>query len=363
MYRTNADEAPDVLRSRPIEQDAKPVPVCTARPARLRLITFLIILVGTLSAISVLNFVVNPLGYYPVSIFHPLTWSTRQIKAALMISSPPVEALILGSSRTMSLSPAEIHRLSGLRAFNASVDSARIEDDLAIFRFATEERGWNLREVVVGLDVEAFHDGIPPDPRLSTAPEFRHWLPWTPRLRVITGALKDLVSLGQAHQSLRSIELHIAGLSPRENVFQRDGWNDAEAWDEKFARGLVRSDIDVSLGEYSNRYAGFQHVDVDRARMFEDLLASASRRGMKVRAFLTPLHPKVLERLRRERDFERLRNEVVSTLRDLESKNAGFSFRDYTEVQSFGGSVDLFMDGAHVRKGNADRILAALYRD
>jgi hypothetical protein len=66
------------------------------------------------------------------------------------------------------------------------------------------------------------------------------------------------------------------------------------AWEEKFARGLVHSDIEVSLGEYSNRYAGFQHVDVARARMFEDLLASASQRGMRVRAFLTPLHPMVL---------------------------------------------------------------------
>jgi hypothetical protein len=184
-----------------------------------RLIAFLAVLIGTLGAIALLNLVVNPLGYYPVSFFHPLTWSTRQIKASLMISSPPVEALILGSSRTMSLSPAEIQRLSGHRAFNASVDSARVEDDLAIFRFASEERRWNLREVIVGLDVEAFHDGIPPDPRLSTAPEFRHWLPWTPRQQVIAGALKDLVSLGQAHQSLRSIELHIAGLPPRESVF------------------------------------------------------------------------------------------------------------------------------------------------
>jgi hypothetical protein len=366
MYRTSTDPAADAAPGRLVPPVATAVDGGGGRivyPPELRLLAFLLTLAGILVTIAAVNLVVNPLGYYPVSLFRPLTWSTRQIKASLMAQSPPAEVLIMGSSRAMALAPSEIERHSGLRAFNASVDSARVEDYVAIFGYANRELGWKLRELVIGVDVESFHDNVRPDQRLATAPEFRRWLPLAQRTQVITGAIKDLVSQGQLHQSLRSIGLHLHGLPPVEVGFQPDGWNDAVAWEDKFARGLVHTDIEISLAEYRNRYEGFRHVDVARAGLFEELLAAAATQQIRVRAFLTPLHPVVIGRLRADRDFDRLRGAVVATVSTLMARYPKFVFRDYTEVESFGGSLDLFVDGAHIRKGNAERILAALYRD
>ena len=60
----------------------------------------------------------------------------------------PVQGLILGSSRTMKLDPQVFGEATGQRFFNFTVDAARAEDYLAVYRKLSADPdyalGWEL---------------------------------------------------------------------------------------------------------------------------------------------------------------------------------------------------------------------------
>ena len=116
-----------------------------------------------LFSIAVLNLVVNPDGIFPLHIMPQLSWGGRPLKAEMLkkVASPP-QALILGSSRVMALPPAEVERATGLRTFNAGVEVAKAEDFYVMLRYAIEATHLRPKLLLLGCDVEAFHNQEPP---------------------------------------------------------------------------------------------------------------------------------------------------------------------------------------------------------
>ena len=128
----------------------------TRRPMSPWLRTFGAATIGGVLMVIVVNVVVNPYGYYPIHLFRPLTWSSRLIKTELLEAGPAPHILILGSSRSMKLAPRDVVRQPGQKAFNASVDSARVEDWYVLLRLALSLPGARVTDVILGIDVEAF---------------------------------------------------------------------------------------------------------------------------------------------------------------------------------------------------------------
>src|SRR5687768_13190122 len=81
---------------------------------------------------------VDPRADFATGLVPPAILDSRAVKQRLFLDyarSVPVEGLVLGSSRAMKLRPDELGGLLGARFFNFSVDSARAEDYLAVYRW------------------------------------------------------------------------------------------------------------------------------------------------------------------------------------------------------------------------------------
>lgn len=308
-----------------------------------------------------LNAFVNPYLYYPTSLFRPVTWSTRPLRTVALRSCQGTGAVIIGSSRAMKLAPSRVEKRTGLRSYNASVDSAMAEDYLALYRLAHLGCGDGLQEIVLGIDLESFHDTHGPDGRVTGAPDYWLQLPWEERIRSALDALEKLVAWEQTVQSLRSVRLAFEQPPVATSSFDADGLFHNLSWEKEKAEGTFKLDAKGMIGPYLSRFAGYRHVSPRRREIFEQFLAEASAAGIRVRAFVTPLHSEVQDALRASRGFDERRGELMSWLGRLAAENHSFSVVDYSDVRAFGGTERGFYDGAHIDDENSDRLLDALY--
>jgi hypothetical protein len=331
--------------------------------SRRALIAFSVTAGSILMVTTAINVVVNPLGYYPTKWFEPLAWSSRSEKVKLMRAAPSPGVLILGSSRTMKLDPDEIRRLSSGTPFNAAVDSARAEDLYALTRFALEELGWQPKEIIIGVDLEAFHDHIQPDNRLIANADLRRFLPLEIQWEAAITAAEGLISETQLRSSIRSLSRSMRGGRKTKATFAADGHLRYDEWEEQIQAGSFTPDIEASLAEYERRFDGFRGLDPRRMQLFEELLRLAESRNIRVRAFITPLHPQLIERLRKTRDFDRLHGLVVAYLEELRAAHPMLIAADFTDVTEFSGDPGLFFDGAHLRDENTILLVQKLYAD
>ncbi len=328
-------------------------------PERRFLWTFVVTAVAGCMLISLLNVIVNPLGYYPTHVLRPLTWSSRGLKVKLMRDGRPASILVIGSSRTMKMAPREIEQLTGQTAFNASIDAARVEDDLSMLTFAIDDMKWPVREVALGLDLEAFHDHVAADPRNASVPELRDHLPLVTRLELVEDVARSSLTLGQTLESVRSVLLARAGYPAEKAVFDADGYLHYLDWEKAVRDGTFK--MSPNIAEYSAHLDGFTAIDRDRLALFDALLDRAQTHGIRVRAFLTPLQGDLLKHLESSPRFSALRRQLVDEMRRRVGRYAGFSFDDFTEVGAFGGSNELFFDGVHVREENAHELVRSLW--
>lgn len=324
---------------------------------------FAVATLALMSLISGLNVVVNPLAYYPTTIVRPLTWSTRPLRTSALLSCRGTGVVIVGSSRAMKLAPAEVERLTGMRAYNASVDSAMAEDYLALLRLAVRGCAGSVREIVLGIDVEGFHASQNPDGRVTGSLAYWQELPPQERLRSALDAIETLLSWDQIVQSARSLRLILnpAEQPPPTSRFDADGLLHYLDWERERAEGRFNLNPSGQIENYLARFAGYGHLSLRRREVFEQFLRECFAASIRVRSFITPLHAEVRDALRARRNFDETHAELLTWLESLAAKNSLFSAVDYSDVLSFGGVEDGFYDGAHIDDENARRLLRALY--
>jgi hypothetical protein len=324
---------------------------------------FLTTLGGALLVTALLNLTVNPYGHFPLRVLKPVVWSSRQDKVDWMATSfgrRPPQVLVLGSSRVMKIRSTEIEQVSGKRAYNAGVDSGRVEDAYALFAYA-RVLGAPLSDLVIGIDLDAFHDAVPTDARLLATAQLRRFVPLDVRLDWYPRVAAGLVSYSQARDSLRSLSMAVRGYPPEVYRFDEDGFIHYLEWEPKIAAGTFRPDFEHSKEEYDSRFAQWGQVSPMRVELLKKLVSEAATQGIAVRAFLTPFHRSLIEHLRVTREFDRHRSEVTNVMVDLMNEHSNFSFMDFTEATSFGGETERFLDGSHPDEENSARIVRALW--
>ena len=166
---------------------------------------FVVVTTLAVGCIAGANYVINPLGLYAPKVFPPLVRTSRSDKLELIHNfSPKPEAVVLGSSRAMQISPAVVQRLTGLPGFNLAVDSARTEDYYALVRRLVEGEGARPRLLLIGVDVEAFHDHVAPDDRLLALPALTTYLNGNDRRSATAMKLRQIVAQQQTLLSARA---------------------------------------------------------------------------------------------------------------------------------------------------------------
>ena len=333
-------------------EDAAAIELDTRRGARMVAATAC----ALLALVASVDFVVNPLGYYPYRYFPPLTWSSRVQKVELMRAAPPPRALVLGSSRSMQLDLGVVGSWAGGPAFNASVDSARAEDVDALLGFAIEEREWRPDRVLIGIDPEMFHPTAPPDGRTFGAPEMRSRL--RPRLaaRLAWQALTSALTFDTFRGSLSVLRANASSAqSPATTEFEADGHLRRRDWEREIAAGTFRLDVEPSIAEYRARFAGLDaEPDPDRVDALHAAVDRVRAVGGELILFVTPLHASLRAALARTSHYENVHARTLALLDGF--AGPGVTGVDCSDVASFGGEPDGFVDGAHIDAPNATRL-------
>ena len=322
---------------------------------------FLGLFVALLLAIAAINLLVNPMGLYPPHLLPPVTWNMRAIKPELLRKAEPKpRVLILGSSRSMQISPSEVQKLTGLPAFNAAVESAMAEDDYAMLRYAVERGGVTPQLVILGIDVEAFHNHLPIEDSALEAEAFRGLLPgsgFSPWKKFY-----KLFVVQQTRLSLRSLRVQLTGHIPQRLAFDPDGYLHYREFERERASGHydLNTKVQREIGDYVARTAGYTAISTERRKYLEELLQYCHQHGIRVVMWVTPLGPRLLESLA-ARGYEQREREVLAMLHDLGAQY-GDPVYDFSSVEKFRGDPGGFWDGAHMTEANNSLVTRLMLR-
>jgi hypothetical protein len=317
-----------------------------------------------LSLLAAFNVAVDPRADFGTGLVRNFSVPHRSRRVAMLRElRPPPRLLVLGSSRSWKVEPDYLEERTGLPAFVAAVDDARAEDHLALLRYCLEDLRLPLEVVVLQLDVPAFHENMPASSHLVLEPALRRHLPDDLPMEEYARPYLNTLSHGQLVESIRTLRtLWQPGGAPPDDVeIQPDGtirYRDREA---AIAAGSfdLGHHVRGTVEHFLRVYQGFRRLSPRRLANLDVLLTLARERGVKVLAYLPPLHPIQDAVLRQGTAYPRLlpslRREAATRVRA-----AGGRFLDASDLASFGGDPELFYDGIHPREENNRRLLEVL---
>lgn len=312
-----------------------------------------------------LNFCINPYAQYPTELFEPLVQTSRAQKAELLTSQPTIpDGLIVGSSRVLKYEPDYLNLRLGQTFFNAGVNYGKSEDHLAFVRLFKHQFGQFPKTLVVGLDVHGFNDNLSTDARLlnnrQLAAEVPEAIPFADRFQ----SVKDLLSWQQTMSSLRSMKRlrSVEGDESPSESFQKDGVIVYHEREQQIADGEYDfpSALDYNKREYKQLFSRYDKLSQKRLDLFLQTVKTCQDAGSKVVVFLTPMHPELTEYLAGSTTYLDRRKELIQFAND-KSRTQGFVFHDLTEIETFGGSADFFVDGIHPLETNTRRAINRLF--
>lgn len=322
---------------------------------------FLAIACLLFGCIAATNFVVNPYAQYAPSSFKPMVQTSRAQKVELLASSDPIpEGLILGSSRVLKLEPDYLEERTGYRFFNAGMNYGKTEDFLAFLRYYHDTFGQTPKMVVVGLDVNAFTDGSPPDARLLSNTALACRVPEAINLSDRMHRWRELLSWQQTKTSLKSLKMHVRSESTPEPVesFRNDGLIVYHQRERELHEGTYdfASALEYSKNEYKHLFKAFKNMSPERCKVFERLASICRAKDIQLTVFLTPMHPELITHLAECTNYQDRKTEVLEYLRNQQAQHQ-FALWDLSVLNSFAGDPTLFVDGIHPLEPNTRRII------
>jgi hypothetical protein len=308
----------------------------------------------------------------------------RQAKLDLMERLPaPPDVLILGSSRSMQLDPADVTRATGASAFNGAVSGGTSKDTYLYARYAEQLWGDDYPHLVIGVVNDVLRTGGTAglDPRL------KRFLPRAARddsdpldaaeqllqLRTLQAAWRSIrhvvprdgaASLLHPTSGTDSVDASLATVGRQKNnrldLLDANGMSSPGA---EAHEGTLQQRIDRQMQEYlanslaeGDTFTGTTPLGLSMLRRTIQL---ANAHGDVPTLWVTPFHPDAVKQLpaayeARDRRFR----EAIRELQDDPSLR--FEFVDLDDLSSFGGRPDDFDDGIHMAVANTRRVIEHL---
>ena len=319
-----------------------------------------------LGACIVLNLVVNPLGLYWARLFNPaqLNYRAEKYEFVRQLAEPPA-TVILGSSRVMTMRSADVEQHLPGPCYNCTGLGARAEDYYAGLRLLCEDAALPIRDIVLGVDYEAFCPGAPVMSEARFFPAYRKYLihnrdegiGFLERLSLLVANQQ----VGEAMNVLRR-QLFGHGAGPTMTVGPGGEALQPER-DEEIAEGRFNLDRILARrvrkypehSQYLSRYAAPDEV---RLAYLDDFLSYCQQRGIRVHAYITPYHPRLWEVLRPLKGIDVLDRVRVNVAHHFATH--GYALADFSHIESFDGDPGLFYDEVHMTAANQARLLEAL---
>ncbi len=273
------------------------------------------------------------------------------------------QVVLLGSSRTMKVDPADVERLTGTTAFNAAVSGGVPRDAWLFVRLIEEHQKETFPHLVWGLDIDAFRDKQLRD-GLSTDPRMSRFVTRGERMATRVASAGSLTELQTLKASVRSVATGgAAGQTPREARFSPSGmqlWSWPLGRTAEIRERLIRRQIAEYAGFVFERDS-YDGIEPEPLAEFVDAVRIANEHGDVPTVFLTPYHPLAEDLLERYGIDERA-GEVRAKLRELQREGEiEFRLVDASDLDSFGGDPAQFYDGIHMTPSNTSRLLELLH--
>ncbi|MCW2920732.1 MAG: hypothetical protein JWL76_606 [Thermoleophilia bacterium] len=318
----------------------------------------------------------------------------RQAKLDLMEELPAApDVLVLGSSRSMKLDPAEIERATnGATAFNGAVSGGTSQDMYLYARYADQLWGGGggspdeYPHLVIGVvnDVLRFTGTAALDPRL------KQFLPQEDRDRDPLEVTEQLLQIKTVEAAVRAARRVIprdgvgALLDPTGGATEVDaglattGKQKGNQRENLDARGMQLFDpganyskpldqrVETQMTTFVQRSyeadQAYQGVDPRGLDLLRRTIELANEHGDVPTLWVTPYQPGAKQYLPdayqdRDRAFR-------AAIKELQGdKNLRFTFVDLDDLASFDGDPNEFHDGIHMTVKNTARVIARLQRD
>lgn len=325
--------------------------------------TLLFVIAG-LFVVASINWLVNPFGQYRSRILPATVQDSRNIKLGILKTySVPPNGLILGSSRVHKFEPEYLERKCGCVFFNAGVNHGRPVDYLAWIRWYQDQWDRLPEMVIIGIDTESLTDTIPIDGRVTASSALarfvRNELPWRARLAPAT----ELFSFKQSKASLASIgqlakRTHVA--EPIE-YFDLGGKIVYRKREAELAEG--RYDFESAFAfndaEFRSIYRDYSALSLTELKALCETVELLKSQQCEVILFKTTSHPRFRAILRNLENYAARDSEVMQLI-ELIGKRFGAPVFDFSDIESYAGDPDAFVDAIHPLEINTRRMIDRL---
>jgi hypothetical protein len=324
--------------------------------------TFLAIVLAGLALSVSLAVLVDPLQTFGTGRIPSILTNEREEKTtAFLHADPAPQLVVLGSSRVYKANPTCLRELTGLPSFNFGLGFARIEDELAVMRFIHDRGRVPLKQVIIGLDVDAFdHQDV--DQRTLSSKSLRRYIDGLATLSW-DRASRSLFGMQGLHFGLTSLWYHFRKHPPPKSEIGADGFVTYKAWEDGIRKGTFDSTPLVNALarklEFLSTANNFNELSRPRVAMFEELVRSAHAAGIEVRVFIPPLHPKILAARAKSSLPERTR-EMEAMLERLQSQGL-LTYFPIEHPEDYGTPKTGWFDGNHMTEPMTTKILLAMF--
>jgi hypothetical protein len=328
--------------------------------------TFLAWLGVLIGVLLVAITIVNPRREFFGTAFPALNPNSRKVKTdffdAELEKSPPV-GIIIGSSRSMKLTPKLFSSITGESFFNFAVFSASIEDDLAIARYVLSTDG-KVRDLVIGVDPESFDSQVAPLAELGYNARLAGALRGVPatrwdKVRTVAREYRDALTFAYVVDVARSV---LNSVHPPEaiNKFLPDGVVEYPKFDRERAAGRYPFSMHYEeCADHQRRaFANYDSLGAGKRAMLDSLIAEATARGVRVVLWMPPLNPAFATQMRESPIFRERYGRVTTYLSSLHHPPSVtvVDENDSTSLPNPNG----WYDCVHYDRSNANAISIAL---
>lgn len=311
---------------------------------------------------------VDPRGEFGRDGFPKVTLDARRQKMALFEDyhrAAPVTGLILGSSRSMKIDPHLLDAARGLRYFNFTVDAARAEDYLALYRYARAQ-GAQIKDVLIGLDIEALHGSDHPFVNYRNNAQLRRYVEDRPAALVTLAATvsrsKALLTTSYLRDTVKVLN---AARHPEARVpfmqFTKSGYLHYPGRERQRAQGTfdLQREIEACVPNYLTIYRDMTALSARRLAHLETLVREVEAGGGRVTIWLTPLQVQTVDALSERTHYRDLYQATRAAMTALAGRT-GAAFMDFSRPARFGATETDWYDCAHIDDAGATHLVRAV---
>jgi hypothetical protein len=331
---------------------------------------FLVVYGATLFSFALLTCVLvtlsDPNRYFFGGPVPQILVNTRRDKVDLFKAyskKAKVSGLIFGSSRAGLFRPELVDQRSGLRFFNASVDTGTIDDYLAIYRLFSDLQSMPPREILIGVDTLYLSSQIPLEFGLSANYDLARHLDQNTNL---------LFHYAELYQHYFRLQTFVDFKESWDSWKRRGELHSRYEYDPDGRWRLATEDREIAKGTYNrgaalrtstevflSQYRDFTSVSQLRMERLESLLREASRDGAHIVMWFTPMHPALRDRVEQLTGVTPIEHSAKEAVIQL-GRRYGAPVVDLSQPESFGADPSTWYDSVHLSQADADRELERL---